>query len=219
MSAEQIMSNAGIANAQHIIRAANDTGLPLGIAVALIVKESSGQNIYGHDAGGAMWGRGVVTRENFLNEFLPAVLAGHVSNGVGPCQITYPGYFKQNRDYPFWDVYSNCCFGFRIMNGYLHGDYTWQNLYAAGARYNSGSPTGAPAYGNSFADLACSWTDRLSGHDTNISKPKPRMYRVEPGDNLTWIAEHFGVTVAAIVDANNIANPDHIEVGWELIIP
>lgn len=44
-------------------------------------------------------------------------------------------------------------------------------------------------------------------------------YIVQPGDTLALIAERFGTTVAAIVKANNIANPDVIFVGQVLQIP
>ena len=44
-------------------------------------------------------------------------------------------------------------------------------------------------------------------------------YTVEPGDNLTAIAERFGTTVDAIVEANDIEDPNVIDVGQELTIP
>lgn len=46
-----------------------------------------------------------------------------------------------------------------------------------------------------------------------------RKYTVKPGDTLTAIAAKYGTTVAAIVAANNIPNPDLIQVGQVLIIP
>jgi LysM repeat protein len=42
---------------------------------------------------------------------------------------------------------------------------------------------------------------------------------VKPGDTLTAIAAKFGTTVAAIVAANNITNPNLISVGQVLVIP
>jgi LysM repeat protein len=44
-------------------------------------------------------------------------------------------------------------------------------------------------------------------------------YVVREGDTLSTIAERFDVTEAAIMDANNLSDPDHILVGQELIIP
>jgi len=44
-------------------------------------------------------------------------------------------------------------------------------------------------------------------------------YEVQPGDNLSKIAAKNGTTVQAIVDANNIRNPNLIRVGDLLVIP
>ncbi|MGL5406236.1 MAG: LysM peptidoglycan-binding domain-containing protein [Propionibacteriaceae bacterium] len=46
-----------------------------------------------------------------------------------------------------------------------------------------------------------------------------KTYTVESGDNLTWISERFGVSVAAIAQANGIENPDLIFPGQVLTIP
>jgi LysM repeat protein len=47
----------------------------------------------------------------------------------------------------------------------------------------------------------------------------PTEYIVQKGDSLIRIAQQFGVTVAQLVQANNIQNPDHIEEGQRLTIP
>lgn len=261
-NAVEIIGSYGIANADAIVRAANDAGLPLGIAVAMIDIESGGQNIYGHDDGGVMWGRGEVTQANFQNEFLPAVLAGHTSNGVGPAQITYPGYFTKNQGSPWWDPYFSMKFGFDILQAGFGSDYSWEHMSLIGSHYNAGPNSGVTDYGVNLANLACEWTDRLAGADSSSGldlnsladavirgefgndedrkarlganydavqaivntklgvQPAPqRRHTVVPGDNLTAIANQYGVTITAIVNANGISNPDHIEVGWELIIP
>ena len=46
-----------------------------------------------------------------------------------------------------------------------------------------------------------------------------RVHVVARGENLTRIAAHYGVTVAAIVQANGIANPSRIIGGQRLVIP
>lgn len=48
--------------------------------------------------------------------------------------------------------------------------------------------------------------------------PEHRFHTVKTGENLTLIAQRFGTTVAALVEANNIQNPDAIEVGRVLKI-
>ena len=42
---------------------------------------------------------------------------------------------------------------------------------------------------------------------------------VKSGDQLSRIAKQYGVTVAAIQEANNIEDPNLIRVGQKLIIP
>jgi LysM repeat protein len=49
--------------------------------------------------------------------------------------------------------------------------------------------------------------------------PTPRIHLVQPGQNLTMIARQYGVTVEAIVAANNLTRPDWIEAGMTLVIP
>lgn len=44
-------------------------------------------------------------------------------------------------------------------------------------------------------------------------------YVVRSGDTLSEIATRFDTTVAALVEANDIADPDVIDVGQELTIP
>lgn len=166
-TAVQELTSRGVDNATAIVAASNDTGLPLGVAVGMIMKETGGANVYGHDRGGACAGWGQVTRDNFEGAFLPAVLAGATSNGVGPTQVTYPGHFRQHPDYPWWDPYWNCRYGFDLLRQYCGGDYSHDSLVRAGSIYNSGTPTGtAGTYGATFAQLAESWTGILAGHDT-----------------------------------------------------
>ena len=45
------------------------------------------------------------------------------------------------------------------------------------------------------------------------------LYTVQEGDSLSAISQRFGVSVEAIMAANNISNPDLVRVGDELIIP
>ena len=47
----------------------------------------------------------------------------------------------------------------------------------------------------------------------------PIRYTIQPGDTLTAIAGKYGVSVNAIIAANNISNPNLIQVGQQLIIP
>ena len=47
----------------------------------------------------------------------------------------------------------------------------------------------------------------------------PVFYVVAPGDNLAGIAQRFGITVADLIAANAIADPNRIEVGQQLVVP
>jgi LysM repeat protein len=44
-------------------------------------------------------------------------------------------------------------------------------------------------------------------------------HTVQRGENLTGIAQQYGTTVQAIVEANALANPDRIFIGQTLRIP
>ncbi len=44
-------------------------------------------------------------------------------------------------------------------------------------------------------------------------------YVVQPGDTLFSIAQRFGITIQDIINANNLTNPDRLDVGQSLIIP
>jgi LysM repeat protein len=45
------------------------------------------------------------------------------------------------------------------------------------------------------------------------------LYIVQPGDTLGALAEDFGTTVAEIMAANGLTDPDALQVGQPLIIP
>ncbi len=49
--------------------------------------------------------------------------------------------------------------------------------------------------------------------------PVPNTYQVQPGDSLSLIAERFGTDVPTLVALNDIADPNHIEVGQVLRLP
>lgn len=54
---------------------------------------------------------------------------------------------------------------------------------------------------------------------TPSPSPTGRMHVVQAGENLTWIAEKYGVSVKALMEANGITDADTIYVGQSLIIP
>lgn len=54
---------------------------------------------------------------------------------------------------------------------------------------------------------------------TTTTTRGPVKYTVMPGDTLISIAKPFGVATRAIVEANQIADPDHLTAGQVLLIP
>ena len=78
-SPAEILTAGGLANADSIVLAAHQTGVPLEIAAALIEKESGGRNIYGHDVGGIFAlppGQDLEVTGGNYESFLRRVLAG-----------------------------------------------------------------------------------------------------------------------------------------------
>jgi LysM repeat protein len=49
--------------------------------------------------------------------------------------------------------------------------------------------------------------------------PEAQTYVVESGDTLGAIARRFGTTVAEIVEASGLEDPDRLAIGDELVIP
>lgn len=55
--------------------------------------------------------------------------------------------------------------------------------------------------------------------ESGDAPPIPQTYEVQRGDSLVRIAEQFGVSLQALITANDIANPDRIQPGDLLQIP
>lgn len=49
--------------------------------------------------------------------------------------------------------------------------------------------------------------------------PAPRQHTVVSGDTLFNIAQQYGTTIEAIVRANNLSDPNRLEIGQVLILP
>ncbi|HYO87672.1 MAG TPA: LysM peptidoglycan-binding domain-containing protein [Candidatus Limnocylindrales bacterium] len=68
-------------------------------------------------------------------------------------------------------------------------------------------------------DRTRSATPRPAPTDTPAGPAGSQVHIVQPGDVLVNIAAQYGVTVNAIVQANNLTNPNALQVGQQLIIP
>jgi LysM repeat protein len=54
---------------------------------------------------------------------------------------------------------------------------------------------------------------------TTLPPAAPRVYVVAAGDTLSGIAERFGTTAAAIIELNDMDDPDNLSIGDELLVP
>lgn len=82
---------------------------------------------------------------------------------------------------------------------------------------------GASACGDAdpdaFTTLPPIATTTTTTTTTTTVSTERRFYTIQSGDSLRIIAETFGVTIQAIVDLNNIENPDNIQAGQTIEIP
>jgi len=62
-------------------------------------------------------------------------------------------------------------------------------------------------------------TPTVTATSTAKSAPSVRTHKVLPGETLASIARKYEVTTEAILELNDLANPNVIEVGQELLIP
>jgi murein DD-endopeptidase MepM/ murein hydrolase activator NlpD len=56
-------------------------------------------------------------------------------------------------------------------------------------------------------------------HKLPTLRAEAETYVIQAGDSLNQIAEDYGVSVAAIVNTNDLTNPDYLEIGQTLTIP
>lgn len=59
----------------------------------------------------------------------------------------------------------------------------------------------------------------LTSTPTVLASSTPVVYTVRAGDVLLTIAQRFGVTVAALAEANGLGDVDNLRIGQELVIP
>jgi hypothetical protein len=161
-----------LVNVEDAWRACQATDMPFYVWCALLDKESKGKNIYGHDKGGVfnVAGEKQVTEGNFKEFYRRVVVNGETSNGVGPAQLTYRGFFPQMREQGLKAEvpYDNMLFGARLLNSYLArarrlhpGDvFRW-----AGTWYNAGPNATRlkQPYADDLAGLVSTWNGRVGG--------------------------------------------------------
>ncbi|MBZ0303624.1 MAG: LysM peptidoglycan-binding domain-containing protein, partial [Anaerolineae bacterium] len=103
-------------------------------------------------------------------------------------------------------------------------DLTGNELLASGLGRGGGRAASAEATQESEADSMAAMTPEANTTTEAEATPEAAMmptdevYVVQKGDNLTKIAKKFEVTVACLLRANAIFNPDLIYTGQELLI-
>ena len=78
------------------------------------------------------------------------------------------------------------------------------------------SKDGDPASGPTLPPIATSSTTSTT---VAAATTLPQYYEVRRGDTLTLIAAAYSIPVKALMDANQLTNPDDIAAGQFLIIP
>ncbi len=98
-----------------------------------------------------------------------------------------------------------------------------QNLSQIAAHYGTTVSALASANGIANPNIVVSGSNLTipsAGASTTTSTPPATSSAViQSGDTLTAIAAHYGTTVAAIVSANGIADPNNVAIGTHLTIP
>jgi LysM repeat protein len=90
-------------------------------------------------------------------------------------------------------------------------------LLVWGGASDPGSPT--PTLTSTLLPTAVTVAIAPTVPPTEAATPAPLVYTVKEGDTLSSIAQTHGVSIQDIVEANNLANPDMLNIGQELIIP
>lgn len=170
-----IAEDFGLVNVAAAAEACRLAGLPFWAACALLEMESpdfdlgvkGGANVWGNDketySNGEVkqWGTFsgyplYVDEDSYLLFRHEVIVHKKLSNGVGPCQITWPGFFTdmETRGLRPWVPVDNMRYGFELMWWLYQTEGSW---FEAGHKYN-----GKLSYAAEFADRVAEWHDRLN---------------------------------------------------------
>lgn len=154
----ELITTYGVQSASDIVDASDRTGLPLANALAMIMMESGGANLFGGDPTTSIpqsWKGTKVTRIKYA--YYKARRARYGLQGIGPCQLTALGVQQEaERLGGCWKPLYNCVVGFTDLRQQqaLHGI---EGGYVA---YN-GSGALAIEYGHRAMAWLDTWTSRL----------------------------------------------------------
>src|SRR4051794_32988682 len=88
--ARRIRAHGGI-NSLRVVLEARRAGIPISLGCAFLTQESNCANVFGHDGVRNPVKGGRVTRARY-REYLHYRRLGWGNQGVGPCQLTSPGF-------------------------------------------------------------------------------------------------------------------------------
>jgi len=124
VTAEQIeiAKSHGMQNVELIAQCCNETSARFYIALAMLEKETGTcRNVYGHDVGGALSGfPNPVTKDNYEVFKWLVFTKGQRSNGVGPSQLTFKGFFTdmESKGLKPYDMHDNIAYGVKLIQQY-----------------------------------------------------------------------------------------------------
>lgn len=99
----------------------------------------------------------------------------------------------------------------------LHTYLLWSTALFAFLAVISGLLTDGGSASNSTNTTIDQEQSTTSGVPTTTGAPQK--YVVQSGDTLYGIAERFNLSAPALVELNNIKNPDNVPAGTELVLP
>jgi hypothetical protein len=163
----------GLINVAALARACDAYDFPFFLACTILQKETGGANVFGHDKGGAMYGAGEVTEAKY-REFRRLIDSGQTSNGVGPMQITWKGYFPvmEADGLKPWLAADNILFGVGILSrslkrGLEQGLTLEKAFWQAAKSYN-----GNASYADDAIIKARTWAATVGTSDMETTPPE-----------------------------------------------
>jgi cell wall-associated NlpC family hydrolase len=153
------MRTNGIVDPESTLVEARRTGLPVAIACAALEQESGGgHNVFGNDNVRNPVRRGPVTKERYL-EYRRHLMMGEGTNGVGPMQLTWPGYQQRADELGgCWVPEINMRVGFSVLRSNINK----LGLRAGVKKYN-GSGAMADRYADQVLRRISKWRNDFAG--------------------------------------------------------
>lgn len=177
MSAVEVLAAGKIVDPPSVVRIARTAGLELAAAATLLQMESGGgRNVWGHDpvATGGAYVKGAIVTERAYKMYL-TIRGRHGAQGVGPCQLTWPGFQdRADRRGGCWRWEINCQVGFEIL-----ADLIDKHGVRGGFEAYNGTGPAARAYAARAMSLYDGWRAKLAGTDRSTVRRGDRGVLVE----------------------------------------